>query len=513
MDKDIYREIAYNNDYVVKFDLNGNILFSNDNYSKISGYSNEELINLKYKNLTKKTDKKLLKSVFQGQQWSGILENKNKDGSFFYIDTNIYPIKCEKNEIQQIVAFGKDVTKYVSMLKYDNLTKLKNREALRKDIKENKDYAIVIANLDNFSEINGFYGGYACDKIIIETANRLTNAFGEDIIYRLQGDEFAVLKPLPKVYDRNVCIDYIKNKLKSIFEEPFKIEEIDLPMTATFGMYIGNENFLRNANIAYKNSKNKNISFSVYKEKMFYKYADFSSNKKIAHKIKEAVKGNQVTPYYQPIIDNKTKELFKYEALARIVNQDDIMTPNLFIDVSKKIKYYNKISRDMIKKCFEELSKDSELRISINLTIDDIQNIKTFNFIIQELSKCKNRNITFELVESNGVDDYDLLNKFITTVRKFGAKIAIDDFGTGYSNFVYLTKIEPDFLKIDGSLIKKILNEKDFDLVKTIVDFTKMYNIKTIAEFVEDEEIFLLVRELGIDYSQGYFFGKPEPFV
>jgi len=120
-----------------------------------------------------------------------------------------------------------------------------------------------------------------------------------------------------------------------------------------------------------------------------------------------------------------------------------------------------------------------------------------------------NQNITFELVETDGIEDFDMFDKFVKTIRKFGAQISIDDFGTGYSNFTYLAKIEPDYLKIDGSLIKNIISTKDYDVVKTIINFAKMYNIKTVAEYVENEEIFILVKELGIDYSQGYYFSKP----
>ena len=198
------------------------------------------------------------------------------------------------------------------------------------------------------------------------------------------------------------------------------------------------------------------------------------------------------------------------DALARLIKGDDVVPPGAFIDISKKIKYYHQITRAMLIKSFEDFGNRSDIGVSINLTIEDIANIRTFNLIIELLSKNKhNHNITFELVESDGIEDYELFNKFVTTVKNFGAKISIDDFGTGYSNFSYLSKIEPNFLKIDGSLIKNIENLKDFNVVKTIIDFAKMYNILTVAEFVENEDIYILVKELGIDYSQGYYFSKP----
>ena len=519
MDKNIYKKAILENDYVVKTDLEGKITFVNENFCEISGFAEDELIGLKYNNLikldqlNKQVNRTMLKSIFLGNNWQGIIGSRSKNSDFFYLDTNVSPVKDENDNIVEILSFGNDVTSHIKLLKYDKLTNLKNRESLRLEIQNNRHYITIIVNLDNFSEVNEFYGGYTGDMVIKEAAKRLSLVFGKDFVFRLQSDEFAILIPLPYKYDREVHIDSVKNKLKSLFDESLVIEDIDHYITATSGLHIGNDNLLRNANISYKNSKTLNESFSVYREDMFYKFADFSNNKKVAFNIKEAIREDQITPYYQPIIDNKTGEVVKYEALARIVNNDTVLMPGTFLDISKKIKYYNDITRAMILKSFENFKNLNGKQISINITIDDIANIRTFNFIIEQLSKNKNNEfITFELVETEGVKDFDLFDKFVHTVRKFGAKISIDDFGTGYSNFSYLAKMEPDFLKIDGSLIKNIENQKDFDVVKAIVDFAQMYNIKTVAEFVENEDIYILVKELGIDYSQGYFFSRPVPY-
>ncbi len=519
MNSEIYEKAIYDNKFVIKTTLDGNITFANENFCLMSGFDEEELIGQRYNKLinldqlNKDINKDLLKTVFLGNNWQGILKNRAKDKESFYVDTNIYPIKDENDDITEILAFGNDVTEYIKLLKYDRLTNLKNRESLRAEIKKETHYISVVVNLDNFSEVNEFYGGYTGDKVIQGSASRLLEVFSRNCVYRLQSDEFAILIELPNEYDKEFYIDSMKYKIKSLFDEALIIEGIDHHITATCGLHIGNDNLLRNANIAFKNSKKLNESFSVYSDDMFYKFADFSKNKKVAFDIKEAIKDDKITPFYQPIIDNNSGETVKYEALARIVKGDEVIMPGAFLDISKKIKYYNDITRVIVQKSFENFKNVDNKSVSINLTIDDIANIRTFNFIIEQLSKNKNNeSITFELVETEGVEDFELFDKFVHTVRKFGAKISIDDFGTGYSNFSYLAKMEPDFLKIDGSLIKNIENKKDFDVVKAIVDFAKMYDIKTIAEFVENEDIYVLVKELGIDYSQGYYFSKPIPF-
>lgn len=519
LDENIYKKAILEHDYVIKTDLSGNIIFANENFCKISGFNNDELVGFKYNKiiklnqLNKRINQCMLKKVFLGKNWQGIVENKTKDEDFFCLDVNIYPVKDDENNIVEVLAFGNDVTEHVKLLKYDKLTSLKNRESLREEIQKNRHYVTIIVNLDNFSEVNEFYGGFTGDRVIKESAKRLVDVFSEDCVFRLQSDEFAILIPLPYKYEKEIYIDYVKNKLKSLFDEALTLDEIELHMTATYGLHIGNENLLRNANIAYKNSKKTNEIFSVYSDEMFYKFADFSNNKKVAAEIKEAIKKNQVIPFYQPIIDNDTGKTAKYEALARLVNDDTVIMPGAFINISKKIKYYNEITRAMIYKSFKDFKNMDGIAVSINLSIEDISNIRTFNFIVDQLRTNENNEfITFELVESEGIEDFELFDKFVNTVKKFGAKISIDDFGTGYSNFSYLAKIEPDFLKIDGSLIKNIENKKDFDVVKSMIDFAKMYDIKTIAEFVENEDIYVLVKELGIDYSQGYYFSKPVPF-
>lgn len=519
LDKDIYKKAVLENDYVIKADLEGNITFANKNFCTLSGFCHDELVGLKYNKilkldkLNKQVNRNMLKTVFLGKSWQGIIENRTKDQDFFYMDTSIFPVKDEQGAVIEILSLGKDITDHIKLLKYDKLTSLKNRESLRAEIQKSKHYIMVIVNLDNFSEVNEFYGGFTGDKVIKECAKRFSDMFSQDFVFRLQSDEFAILIPLPYQYEKDIYIDDIKNKLKSIFDEALHIEDMELHLTATSGLYVGNDNLLRNANIAYKNSKKMNEDFSVYSEDMFYKFADFSNNKKLASEIKIAIKDDQVTPYYQPIVDNNTGKIVKYEALARLIQDDNVIMPGDFLNISKKIKYYNEITRAMIAKSFKDFKKLKNKHLSINLSIEDIANVRTFKFIIEQLTKNKdNKFITFELVESEGIEDFELFNKFVKTVKKFGAKISIDDFGTGYSNFSYLAKLEPDFLKIDGSLVRNIEKKKDFDVVKAMVNFAKMYNIKTVAEFVENEDIYVLVKELGIDYSQGYYFGKPVPF-
>ena len=190
----------------------------------------------------------------------------------------------------------------------------------------------------------------------------------------------------------------------------------------------------------------------------------------------------------------------------------ELIYPNEFMDIAKKGRYYNQVTKIVLDNSFRALAKTNK-EISINLSILDIKSKEIQDKIIMFLNESQEHanRVVFEIVESEDIGNFDEAVDFIGRVKQAGAKIAIDDFGTGYSNFVKLLKYQPDLLKIDGSLIKNIKDcSLSRDIVKTIVIFAKKQNIKTVAEFVENEEIFSLVKRMGIDYSQGYAFGKAE---
>lgn len=150
----------------------------------------------------------------------------------------------------------------------------------------------------------------------------------------------------------------------------------------------------------------------------------------------------------------------------------------------------------------------------MNLSFKDILNYEFIDYLNNALEKLKfeDRNrLVFEILESENLSDYDFLEEFVLKYKKLGVKIAIDDFGSGYSNFIRIIRLKPDYLKIDGSLIKNIDKDNNsYEIVKSIIAFSKTLNIRTIAEYVHSEEIFNLLLELDVDEFQGYYFGKPD---
>jgi EAL domain-containing protein (putative c-di-GMP-specific phosphodiesterase class I) len=168
----------------------------------------------------------------------------------------------------------------------------------------------------------------------------------------------------------------------------------------------------------------------------------------------------------------------------------------------------------MLQKCTNLFSKN-RYNFAINITVEDILDKETCKLMINTLDFTKTASRTiFELVESEGIESAEQVSDFLESIRKLGVRLAIDDFGTGYSNFDYLIRLRADHIKIDGSLIKKInTDEKAYALVGAIVDFAKNNNYKTVAEFVSSKEIFEKVKELDIDFSQGYYISEPKSSI
>ncbi len=207
-----------------------------------------------------------------------------------------------------------------------------------------------------------------------------------------------------------------------------------------------------------------------------------------------------------------TNEIEKYETLVRIVKPSgEVLSPMEFLDVAKATRLYPHITRTMIAKAFE-IFKNKKESFSVNLSVEDILDEHTRAFVLGMLGGYGiSDRVIFEILESEGIENYGDVSEFLTAAKKFGVKIAIDDFGTGYSNFEHLAKLNVDIIKIDGSLIRNIdTNSNSEIIVETIVSFAKKLGMQSVAEFVHSKEVYDKIKKIGIDYAQGYLLGKPD---
>ena len=265
------------------------------------------------------------------------------------------------------------------------------------------------------------------------------------------------------------------------------------------------------ADMALKKAKKMQKHFIVYTDTMQIS-KEYENNIKWTLELKKAIFENRIIPYFQPILTNKTGKVEKFECLVRLIEKNGkVVSPFEFLEVAKKSRIYPLITKIMITKSFEIFSK-LDYEFSINLSVYDILNEDISSFIKFKLLEFKDltKKVVFEILESEGIDNYDKIKDFINFAKFLGCKIAIDDFGSGYSNFTHILRLNVDYIKIDSSMIKNIDKDENSQIItRTIVNFAKELGLKTISEFVHSKDVFDKVYELGVDYSQGYYFGEP----
>ncbi len=408
--------------------------------------------------------------------------------------------------------FNNEHKKLQIVSKTDKLTGLLNRDFFDIDKQRLSHPILFLININNFRNFNELYGVETGDHILSEVAKIIKNIkMGYRArYYRLGGDDFGVLLDAD-----NIDKDMIAKKYISEISNK-KIEYNDLIFEVSVSIGVSEElPLFSNADIALINAKSdKDLNYYIYNKSYGNsKKTIIHANLKKSNILKETIKNNSIIIYLQPLVDIKTGKIIKYEALSRIKNRDKIDSIYPYLEIAKSSKVYIELSMQIIKKCFDLIVKDDKLNISINLSIQDILSDKINKLIMKFLdnnTKDVGKRITFELLESEMIEDFEFIEEFIMKVKSYGVKIAIDDFGSGYSNFEYLVKLHTDILKIDGSLIKDIYeNKNNYFIVKHITKLSKELNIETVAEFVCQEEISKTLKELDIDMMQGYLYGKP----
>lgn len=418
------------------------------------------------------------------------------------------------NKITEIDSMQNVFNHMLDSLEYqfyhDELTTLPNRKKLIETLSLEDDAILMILNIDKFQHINDLYGDKVGNDIIKNTALIIKENVSKDaLLFKLHADEYALYLPIEGVYEE---IKALALHLANCIENHiFTINDNEIYINATIGVAYGTSYLLNNADMALKLAKKKRKKYLIYESSMNIEH-DYEQNLKWSKKIKDAIENNRIEPLFQPIVDTKTSKIVKYEALMRMIDEKgEYLSPIHFLELAKKNKLYPKLTKIIVEKTFE-IFKNKDAQVAINLSVHDILNEDVYSTIIEKLYEYKlGDKIVFELIESDGIENYKEVIEFINEVKKTGAKISIDDFGTGYSNFEYIMKLKVDYIKIDASMIKDIDKNINSQMVtETIIDFARKMNIQTIAEFVHSQSVFDVVKEMGIDFAQGYFFGKPQ---
>lgn len=464
-----------------------------------------------------------------GQYQAGVVGVRLKEP--FGKDDLVF-FKTVSNQLFHIVRLMKVIEDLESaqlsvkfLSEYDPLTMLYNRRTFERYVRDEIEkssrtgsmFSIVLIDIDDFKLINDVYEHQTADMVLKDLSERLKRSLGRmDIPARFGGDSFVVLLPELSRDTARVVAKRLQDKLSST---PVKIEdkEISLSVSAVVLSYpqdgTSEEELITYAEYLMWEAKRKGKGIVLSSEESPHK---FCVVKEVERSIVESLEKSSVVPFYQEIIDLKDMSLFGFEVLMRIKPNGRFLSAGEFVDVAERIGAMQKLDLLLIERVFENY-KLFENKLPLFIFINMVPDNATEEFAekvraLADKYSVPTTNVIFEITEREAIEDIMRVVSFVRELKDEGFRFAVDDFGSGYSSFYYLKYLPVDFLKIDGEFIKTLPNSPtDRIFIEGIVSVAKKMGIKTLAEFLEDEEVLKVVKDLGIDYAQGYYLGKPEP--
>jgi len=503
-------------------DNKNNIIEVNQAFEEIYGFKEADVIGSNPSIFAScKHDNKFYEQMWKGinkeHKWSGEIVNKKADGSEIIQWMSISALYDEHDKGYSYLAIFSDLTELkksqaeiVRMAYHDSLTGLYNKTHLEQSLKSNEDKTLILLNVNNFSYINTAYGFDAGDKLLITLSKILKNNFDVDTVCRINSDEFAL------VFNNEVNIKNTTKKIQDYFySKEIQIDSITLNVSFSYGAVYGNDNLLRNSALALKQAKEsgKNNLYIFNQGEDCIEHSQKETFIELNNILHSALSEGRVIPFFQGIRDNNTKEIQKFEVLARIEKDGEIISPYSFIEPARLSGLLPEITKVMIDKSFKIMAENN-YSFSINITEEDLSKNYLLDYLKLKALEygIKTNRVILEILEGISSTGKKSHIKQLTSLKDNGYSIAIDDFGSEYSNFERVLDLDIDFLKIDARYIKDIdVNQKSYEITKAIAFFAKNANIPCIAEFVHNEAVQKIIDDLGVNYSQGYYFSEPSP--
>ncbi len=539
-------------DFAVILDKYFNILYVNESAYKIFGYSANELAGEHYSKIfeggsgKKALAEKFLATIVSGEVLTDIFTYKTKDGGDIYCYTTITPFNSGADgggtgtgDTEYYITTGKDITGEIKaeetmelLIHFDPLTGLPNKKMLKEKIDgfikdsgfsdEPSSCALAIINPVNFSLINHTLGFETGNKIIIEMSNKIKNIIKSyDILARWEADKFAVFLKRLK-FDEDAL--HIVNRILDALNEPYVLDgdgenKINISFNAGISLYpkdaVTSQDIFDKAESALLNSRLKGENTVGFFKKEF----EESARKKVELRngLNEAMAKKQFVLHYQPYFDIKTGSIKGAEALLRWRRNGRLTPPMEFIPFLEQSGMIAKVENWILEEVASKIKMWSDrglsiVPVSVNISPASFGDPRIKDNIEAALGKngVEPSLFNFEIVERTFIDNLEYSGRLLNDLKEKGFGLSIDDFGTGYSSLSYLADLPFDNLKIDISFVRKMLSDKHSRyIVETIIYLSKKLNMKSIAEGVETEGQFELLKELGCDYIQGFLLSQP----
>ena len=529
---------------IIITDKDGTIEYVNQKILEISGYSANEVIGrnpslFKSGETSKHEYQSLWDTINSGQVWRGVLKNKKKTGQIYWAQQSIAPMLDSVGQVTNFIAIQEDVTETLKLNEqisyqatHDPLTGLLNRNEFDRRLKRviqtarinDSEHALCYLDLDQFKIVNDTCNHTAGDELLRQISRQFSELIRQrDSLARLGGDEFAILMEHCSQEQAQRTAEKIH---KLIDKYQFRWEGHSFRIGVSIGLVTinpgsgGFETLLKHADMACYMAKEAGRNRThVYSENDLSKSLQHG-NMSWLDKINQALNSNGFRLYMQKIVSLDSSPGEHYEILLRMQDkQGSVIVPGAFLPAAERYQLSVKIDQWVIRTLFawyaQNLDRLNALSLcSINLSGSSLRDETMTRFIVEQFNKTgmPASKVCFEITETATISSLTLATEFINRIKSLGCRFSLDDFGSGLSSFAYLKNLPVDFLKIDGIFVKDIASDPvDLAMVKSINDIAHVMSKKTIAKFVENNVTLALLKELNIDYVQGYCNDQPTP--
>jgi EAL domain-containing protein (putative c-di-GMP-specific phosphodiesterase class I) len=452
-----------------------------------------------------------------------VLMTKDERNHHFMVRTRRFLYQ----EQTYFVAVFDDITEHVAselamqhqQLVTDVITGLPNRVKLLKDTENFSPQGILLVKILEFGRLNEVYGIKFGDAYLRSFADRLRSECHQlpGLIgpYRLSGSEFAY-----QLFDDEADTVLWQTRAKWLINDlnsyDLEVWGAQIPVMVVGGLSLWDEEvddeeqLLLQAAMAMNKARQLHVPVLEYdiawRERQKYQQAQ-----EWLEKVRDALNEDRIEPVFQPIYNQAVGIIDKYECLLRLRDhQDQLIAPGFFLNAVRHTREYLRLTQVMFEKSCALFSRRNE-QFTLNLSEDDFRHTDH----LQRLYDIVLRNdvghrLTLEVVESEEITSYEQMLKALAPFRALGCRVAIDDFGSGYANFVHITGLEAELLKIDGSLIQAMVHDPSREgVVRGLVEFGHRMGLKVVAEFVSSDDLWRRVARMGVDGVQGYAVSAP----
>jgi diguanylate cyclase (GGDEF)-like protein/PAS domain S-box-containing protein len=535
----IERQYAIDQAVIVAMtDVKGVITYVNDNFCDISGYSRQELIGQNHRLLKsnvhpKKLFRDMYRSLAGGHVWRGELCNRAKSGRLYWVDTVITPQLGPEGKPVAYMAIRIDITarkeaeaQLSFAATHDPLTGLLNRCALFDQARigcgsdtQSSRLSVHLIDLDGFKRINDTFGHDVGDNLLKAVASRLRSlGSDQDLVARLGGDEFVMIRRSGD--DAGESALHLGRQIVEAIVEPFEIEGHQIDVGASVGIALCPEHgsnpaeLLKKADLAlYEVKAAGRDGYRLYQTAML---EAVNEEKALEAELRRAIAAREFELHYQPILDAKTRTLHTAEALVRWRHPvDGLIPPDRFIALAERTGLIQPLSEWIIQRaCLDAVSWPPGIQLAVNVSATQFKRGNLYDVVLRALlrSGLNPRRLQIEVTETVLLEQQSGQLQTFRRLKAMGVTLVLDDFGTGFSSASYLTNFPFDKIKIDKSFIQGLPRRECAAVIASAVVLAKGLGMSVTAEGIETETQFEDVRSMGIDFAQGYLFGRPMPY-